>query len=330
MRAAVVERPRRLVVKEVEAPSCGDQQILVKVSKASICNTSDWEAYVGSPFMVSYVGGYPHILGHECSGHVVEVGPRVRGYSVQDRLAWYVKGTGAFAEYNLLTPKNLAVVRLHDSVSDDEGALLELAGGAVMRNVCGAELQLGDTAAVIGVGPAGLYTGVAAQLSGASAWLAVDLVRSRLEKALELGASAAYNVLDHKPEQLAKSIQGQFGDVDIVFETMGQDQSHGQSGLEMAINIAKPGGSVRLFSIASTPHRLPIGAALMKGVNLVGRKVSRERTQTLLELAHRWVRDGRYPVTDIVTHHIPLEDVEDGLKLVHECPERAIKVMVDV
>jgi threonine dehydrogenase-like Zn-dependent dehydrogenase len=68
----------------------------------------------------------------------------------------------------------------------------------------------------------------------------------------------------------------------------------------------------------------------MKGVNFVGRKVSIEKTRDLLELAHRWVAEGRYPIQELITHHVPLEDVEEGLKLVHVHPEEAIKVVVDV
>ena len=60
MRAAVIEAPYKLVVKEVERPVCGDDEILVKIHRAAICNTSDWEVYIGSSSIIDYVGGYPH------------------------------------------------------------------------------------------------------------------------------------------------------------------------------------------------------------------------------------------------------------------------------
>jgi threonine dehydrogenase-like Zn-dependent dehydrogenase len=330
MRAAVIEAPHRLVVKDVEQPICGDDEILVRIHRAAICNLSDWEVYTGSSSIMDYVGGYPHILGHEQSGEVVEVGKDVTGFAEGDRLTWYVKATGAFGEYNTLNPSKLAVVKLGDRVSYDEGAVLELAGGGAMRNVYGSGLRPTDTAAVIGVGPAGLLTGMVARLFGAKHWIAFDMVDFRLQTALELGASAAFNVLEMDGEEIAHAIRERFGEVDVVFETMGVDRSPDQSGLDLAIRIVKPGGNVRLFTIAPTRHPLSIGDALMKGVNFVGRKVSVEKTQDLLELAHRWVAEGRYPIRELITHHVSLEDVEEGLKLVHVHPEEAIKVVVDV
>ena len=330
MRAAVIEKPYKLVVKEVERPVCGEDEILVKIHRAAICNTSDWEVYIGSSSIIDYVGGYPHILGHEQSGEVVQVGKNVSGFVEGDRLTWYVKATGAFAEYNTLNPAKIAIVKLDNRVSYDEGAVLELAGGGAMRNVYGSGLRPTNTAVVIGVGPAGLFAGMAARLLGARDWIALDLVDFRLQKALELGATAAFNVLEMEREEIASAINEQFGDVDVVFETMGVDRTPDQSGLDLAIRIVKPGGNVRLFTIAPTRHPLSIGDALMKGVNFIGRKVTIEKTRDLLELAQRWVAEERYPIHRTITHHIPLEDVEEGLRFIQEHPEEAIKVVLDI
>ena len=330
MRAAVIEKPYRLVVKDVQEPTCGDNEILVKIHRAAICNTSDWEVYIGSSSIIDYVGGYPHIMGHEQSGEIVEVGKNVSGFAEGERLTWYVKATGAFAEYNTLSPEEIAIVKLDDRVSYDEGAVLELAGGGAMRNVYGAGMHPTDTVAVIGVGPAGLFTGMVAKLLGAKHWIALDLVDFRLQKALELGASTAFNVLEIDRDEIVQAIDDQFGAVDIVFETMGVDHTPGERGLDMAIRLVKPGGNVRLFTIAPTRHPLSIGDALMKGVNFIGRKVTIEKSRDLLDLAQHWVAEGRYPIAKAITHHIPLEEVEQGLKFVHEHPEEAIKVVIDI
>ena len=330
MRAAVIEEPYKLVVKEVEEPTCGEDEILVKIHRAAICNQSDWEVYAGCASIIDYVGGYPHILGHEQSGEVVETGRNISGFAPGDRLTWYVKATGAFAEYTTLDPNKIAIVKLDERVSYDEGAVLELAGGGAMRNVYGSGMRPTDTAAVIGVGPAGLFTGMAAKLLGAKHWIALDLVDFRLQKALDLGASAAFNVLEMSREEIGRAIHERLGAVDVVLETMGEDRTPNQSGLDLGVALVKPGGNVRLFTIAPTRHPLSIGDTLMKGVNLIGRKVTIDKTQDLLELAQRWVAEGRYPIDKVITHHIPLEDVEEGLRFVHEHPEEAIKVVVEI
>jgi L-iditol 2-dehydrogenase len=330
MRAAVIEEPYKLVIKEVEQPICGDDEMLIKVHRAVICNLSDWEVYAGTSSIIDYIGGYPHVLGHEQSGAVVQVGKNVTGFAEGDRVTAYWRATGAFGEYNTLNPSKLAVIKLDDRVSYDEGALMEMAGGGAMRNVYGSTMRPTDTIATIGVGPAGLLTGMVAKLFGAKHWIALDLVDFRLQKALALGASAAFNVLEMDHEEIAQAIQERFGEVDVVFETMGVDRSPDQKGLDLAIRIVKLGGDVRLFTFAPMRHPLSIGDALMKGVNFVGRKVTTEKTRDLLDLAHRWVAEGRYPIRELITHHVPLEDTEVGLRLAHECPEEAIKVVIDV
>lgn len=329
MRAAVIEKPLQLVVKDVPMPVFGDDQVLIKVHRAAICNMSDWEVYAGTSMIIDYLGGYPHILGHEQSGEVVEMGKDVTGFEIGDRVTCYWD-PGAFAEYSVFNTKRRAVVKLDDRVSYDQGALLELAGGGAMRNVFGSDLRPSQTVVVMGVGPAGLFTGMVAGLSGARAWIALDVVDFRLQKALELGAAAAFNVAEMSRAELVETIREQFGQVDLVFETMGQDKSPDQASLDPAIDIVKPGGNVRLFSMTEGPHCFNIGRALNKGVSLLGTKVSNEDSRNLLDLAQRWVAEGRYPVEKLITHHISLEDVEKGLHLVHEHPEEAIKVVMDI
>ena len=330
MRAAVIEKPYTLVVKEVEKPTCGDDEVLIKVHRAAICNLSDWEVYTGTSSIIDYIGGYPHILGHEQSGEIVDVGKDVTGFAEGDRVTAYWRATGAFGEYNTLNPSKLAVIKLDDRVSYDEGAIMEMAGGGAMRNVYGSGMRATDTIATIGVGPAGLLTGMVARLFGAKIWIALDLVDFRLQKALDMGASAAFNVLEMGHDEIAQAIHEQFGEVDVVFETMGVDLSPDQRGLDLAIRIVKLGGDVRLFTFAPMRHPLSIGDALMKGVNFVGRKVTTEKTRDLLDLAHRWVAEGRYPIDELITHHVALEDAEEGLRIAHERPEEAIKVVIDI
>ncbi|MEW5816742.1 MAG: zinc-binding dehydrogenase [Spirochaetota bacterium] len=329
MKAAIIEKPRTISVKEVDEPVCGENEIKIKVNRAAICNFSDTEIYTGTTFMLDALGGYPHILGHENSGEVVEIGKNVQGFKKGERIGFYYKGTGAFAEYNVI-PSSLAIAKLDDAVSFDEGAILELAGGGAMRNVYGSGLRPADKAVILGAGPAGLFTGMAAKLFGAETWVAIDLIDFRLEKALELGAACAFNLGKLSEEEIAREIQKKVGEIDIVFETMGADHSQGQGGLDLAVKLVKPGGDVRLFSFAPSAHKLSIGKALLKGINFIGRKVSIEKTRDLINLAQRWIAEGRYPVRKVITHHVSLDEVEKGIKLVMEHPEKTLKVIVSI
>jgi threonine dehydrogenase-like Zn-dependent dehydrogenase len=199
-----------------------------------------------------------------------------------------------------------------------------------MRNIFGSGLKPSQLVVIMGVGPAGLFAGMVAGLAGAREWIALDVIDFRLDKALELGAAAAFNVAKMSRQDVVSAIQDQFGEVDLVFECIGEDKLPDKSGLDMAIEIVRPGGNVRLFSMTDEPHGFHIANALNKGVSLLGTKISNEDSRNLLDLAQRWVAEGRFPVEKLITHHIGLDDVEAGLKLVHEHPEKAIKVVIDI
>jgi threonine dehydrogenase-like Zn-dependent dehydrogenase len=184
--------------------------------------------------------------------------------------------------------------------------------------------------AVLGVGPAGLLTGMVAKLFGAKAWVAIDLLDFRLRKALDVGASAAFNLREMSHEEIIEATRSEVGEVDLVFETMGQDRSPDQSGLDLAVKIVKPGGNVRLFTFSDSRHQFSIGDVLMKGVNFIGRKVTTEKSRELLDLAQQWVAEGRYHIQELITHHVALEEVEKGLKLAKKHPQETVKVIVDI
>jgi len=108
MRAAIVETPGRLEIREVPLPQPGDYQALVRMEACSICNATDHKIVEGQLPFISR-DQYPGILGHESVGTVVEVGPRVRHFREGDRVlrVWAVvpglnSFWGGFAEFGLV------------------------------------------------------------------------------------------------------------------------------------------------------------------------------------------------------------------------------------
>ncbi len=77
MKAAVIERPGRLIVKDVPRPVCGENEIVIKVRSASICNSTDHHIFEGT--FTGYHDYYPQIFAHEVCGDVVEIGKLVKG-----------------------------------------------------------------------------------------------------------------------------------------------------------------------------------------------------------------------------------------------------------
>ena len=96
MNAAVLEGPNRIAVREVETPSCGPKEAILKVMACAVC---------GSDIRIYHYGNdrvhYPAVTGHEIAGEVVEAVPPEAGERPEVRLTPLV---GLFARYREITP----------------------------------------------------------------------------------------------------------------------------------------------------------------------------------------------------------------------------------
>ena len=233
MKAAVTTGEKRgIIVKDMPKPQVQPGTLLLKTKYCSICG-SDLEYLDGHPGQYRdsrklRTGG---ILGHEFSAEVVEVGEGVEGWSIGDRATiggrqmpcgqcyWCRRGLyhlclgkgvspraflidildiagkgiaygGAMAEYFLRPPTG--VQKVPDNVTDEEAALVEpLAVG--VGSVALAGLKDSDSVVIIGAGKIGLGTMLCAKAAGVTPVIVIDIVKSRLDKALEMGADAALN-----------------------------------------------------------------------------------------------------------------------------------------
>src|SRR5260370_19504436 len=178
-----------LRVEDVAAPKiCGPRQVVVEVAWCGICGTDPHEYALGPIFMPRQ-----QILGHEFSGTVVEVGSELKDYRVGDRVAiqplltpgddyYSVRGLGhlseqsafvgirnwawgGMGEYAVLNDYN--VFKLPDSVSDEQGALVEPAAVAWYA-IDNSGLQAGNTALISGAGTIGSLTLLSVHAAGNS------------------------------------------------------------------------------------------------------------------------------------------------------------------
>lgn len=128
----------------------------------------------------------PTTLGYSSAGTIVEVGPGLAGFHPGDRVACAGGGYAVHAEY-VVVPQNL-MVKLPDEVDFESAAFTTLAAIA-MQGFRLAELQLGERAAVIGLGLLGLLTVSIARAAGCQVF-GVDLDPRRIALAQEMGAKA--------------------------------------------------------------------------------------------------------------------------------------------
>ena len=208
------------------------------------------------------------ILGHEGVGIVEEIGPNVRNLKVGDRVVipstigcgscsycrtgYYSqcdeanpngpsagtaffggpKDTGPFqglqAEYARIPYANVGLVKLPQGVTDDQAIMLSDIFPTAYFGAEIAEVSPGDTVAVFGCGPVGMFAIASAQLMGAGRILAIDTIASRLEMARELGAEVIdFNAED--PVETIQSLTGGIG-VDRAIDAVGVDSTQPHQG----------------------------------------------------------------------------------------------------
>src|SRR6266496_3688399 len=158
MKALVFEAPEHAVIAELEQPTIGPDEVLVRSHAVGICH-SDFELYAGR-YIIPVE--YPIIPGHEWAGEVADVGSDVRGLKLGDRVVGEcVVGpggrdhfgfsiSGADAEY--FTARAEWLHKLPGHLTFTQGALVEpfsVAYAAVRAGV----VDPSDRVAVLGGGP---------------------------------------------------------------------------------------------------------------------------------------------------------------------------------
>ena len=343
MKAAVWYGKKDVRVEKRTLKEMEDHEIKVKVAWAGICG-SDLHEYEHGPIFIPahapdpITGGQaPLTLGHEFSGVIEKVGSKVKDFKVGDRISIYpmiTKGLksskedvfdgfsclglhvdGGFADYAIIPEKH--AYKLPDSMSLEEGALIEPAAVAVQA-VKEANVTIGDTVAVFGSGPIGLLTIMAAKAAGATNIIALDISETRLDKALQVGATHVINSSKVNPIEEIKKICP--NGVDLAFEVAGVESTFKQ-----AIQSTKIRGLVMIVSIFSgsinwNPMDLTSG-----GVKVMATLAYEPTTfQQTIDL----IVNGQLEAKKVITDHIELDDiVEKGFTSLIEDKSQA-KILV--
>jgi threonine dehydrogenase-like Zn-dependent dehydrogenase len=267
------------------------------------------------------------LFGHEASGLVVEVAPDVTSLKPGDPVAIF--GTkflcgqcpyckaglpgacvkpehigqeipGCFAEYAALPAGCL--VKLTPAVSYSEGAVIQ-SMTSCLRSVVAAEIQPGDTVAVLGQGAMGLGITQLAKAMGARQVIATARRASSLAMAESLGADATVNAVESDPVAAVRDLTGGIG-VDIAFDAAGGSTSAGLSGYDtffQATRMTRPGGKVVVSAGLVEPVTLPEGLRMLQatGIRLIfDAGVRRDMRAFMVDL----VASERLRLKSMVTH----------------------------
>ncbi|ARP68617.1 alcohol dehydrogenase [Streptomyces pluripotens] len=315
---------------------------IVKVGAVTICGTD----------LHILKGDVPEVrpgtvLGHEAVGEIVEVGSDVRTVRPGDRVlvscitscgrcrfcreqsygqcrgggGWILGHLvdGTQAEYVRVPYADLSVHPLPAAVRSEDAVLLaDIFPTAYEVGVLNGCVRPGDTVAVVGAGPIGLAAIATARLFAPERIIAADLVPARLEAARRLGADAVADVRE-APGQLVADLTDGLG-ADVVIEAVGRPES-----FELCTRMVRPGGHVANIGVHGKPATLALEDLWSKNVTITTGLVDTYSTPTLLRMAAA----GRLPTQQLVTHVLPLEQMEEAYDVFSQADETgALKVVL--
>jgi L-iditol 2-dehydrogenase len=322
-------RDLRLEEEPLPRPRTGER--LLHVSSVGICGSDlHWfsEQGIGDAKL-----NHPLVLGHEFSA----IGERGERFAVdpaipcreceiclqghpnlcpQVRFAGHGDVDGALREY--MTWDEQCLFPIPDSISDEDGAMLEPLGVAI-HAVDLAHLEPGMSIGVFGCGPIGLLVIQLARLWGAVNILATDRLSHRVDAAQALGASRAWCVESRLDDSIVRSATGGRG-VDAAFEVAG-----GQGAVDDAFAAVAPGGRVILAGIPDDDRTsFTASVARRKGLTI---KLVRRMKHTYPRAIHL-VSEGLVDVRSLVTHRFPLAKAHEAFETAEK--REGLKVMINV
>jgi len=338
----VFKSKERIELEEIPHPELTPDSIIVKVMACALCG-SDIRNYHSS-----LRGGVKsQIMGHEIAGIVVEIGEKVEGYIIGDRVAiapdvscgkcYYCErgwvnlcidhrmiGThwpGGFAQYILLPDiilKRGMVHHIPDGLSFTEASISEPIS-SVLASQENIGISLGDTVAIIGDGPIGCFHLDVARIRGATKIILIGL--KRLHFAEQFHPDYLIDANNKSPVNEVLNITGGLGvDYCIVATPVHITQEQG-------IEMVRKRGTVVLFGgLPKTNPFNSINANLIhyNELRVMGAfSYQKGHHRLALELFSK----GKIQASKYITKVIPLVDIEKGISSAEK--GEVLKVVVD-
>ena len=351
-RASLLESPKgRFVIGEYPIPDPAPGGMLMKIELCGVCGT-DVHTWLSDDIGLEY----PISLGHEMVGIVEKLGKGVttdyigRPLKEGDRITaipaihchkcyfctiaktpekcvdWKTYGTwpradqephftGGYADYLYIHDPNSVVCKV--DTTPERGVFIEPMA-VVVHSMLHAKIKPGDTVVVQGCGPIGLLTVACAKLCGASRVIATGRTnRKRLELAKLMGADMTICQVDLPKQEDRKQFifdnsLSQVG-ADVVFNTVGTAEAF----LETIDYVRDSGTLVEVgnFVDSGTIPFNPCKHLLEKGISIIG-SFDNEAEHFVRSLP--LVADERIPLDRLLTHRLPLTDVQRSLEAIRD------------
>jgi threonine dehydrogenase-like Zn-dependent dehydrogenase len=293
---------------------CGKQQFAACDNSNPADKADPSELAYGYPMAAAF--GYSHLTG---------------GYA------------GGQAEYARVPFADVGPIVVPEGIDDDKVLFLSdiLPTGWMAAENC--DIEPGDTVAVWGCGPVGLFAIQSALLLGAERVIAIDHHPRRLQLAKSMGAQ----IIDFEEVKVSEALAEMTGGIgpDACIDAVGME-SHGMSpdnifdhvkvatkmaterihALRQVILSCRKGGRISIPGVyGGFADKFPIGTVMEKGLTIKsGQTHVQKYTQMLLGL----ILDGKIDTTFLISHRLDLEDAPMGYKNFKEKQNEYTKVVL--
>lgn len=341
MKALLLTEVKKLEVVELPEPSCGPDDVLVRVRACGICG-SDIHGFDGS----SGRRIPPLVMGHEAAGVITTVGQNVKGFAVGDRVTFdstvscgkchfcrsgsmnlcenrQVLGVscnefrrqGAFAEL-VTVPVNI-LYKIPESLPFEHAAMIEAVSIAV-HATNRTPKTLGGSVVVVGSGMIGLLCIQTLKLAGFSKIIAVDLEDEKLALARTLGATHTINAKSQDPIALVLEWTGGRG-ADAAMEVVGANKP-----VSTCFHVVRRGGAITLVGNLTPTVELPLQIVVTRELSIYGSCASNGEIPQCIEL----LASGAIQVAPLITATTGLDEAPNWFDRLYAGEKGAMKVIV--
>jgi len=315
-----------LVIEEIDIPPLQAGQALVKVLASGICRSqlNEISGFKGPDHHL------PHLMGHEGSGIVIDVGPGVKKVKKKDYvvLSW-IKGSGrdvssscyqkgsavinsgaiaTFNEYAVIAENRLT--KIPQDVPPDVAALLGCAvptGAGIVLNTL--KVKKNSSLAVFGTGGIGASALLAAKMKNCHPLIALDVSDTKLQFAKRLGASHLMNLKEVSFGVAFKKIAAD--GVDYAIEASGT-----ASAMELAFEAIKNSGTAVIAGNLRHSEKISLDPfGLIKGKKIIGTWGGGTDPDKDIPIYVRAYLKGEMPIQKLITHRFRLGDINAALRI---------------
>ncbi|QIK56918.1 alcohol dehydrogenase catalytic domain-containing protein [Erysipelothrix sp. HDW6A] len=347
MKAAVLVGKSKFEIQEVDRPEIREDQIRIKVLSASLCGSDLRTYHHGHPKVT-----LPYIIGHEYVGVIDSIKDKTNTFKVGDvvtihpaiscgkceycsegdhnmcenRRVLGIAMPGAFAEYVNVPIEVIergTIIKVPDDV-DPAVATLSEPFVAVLNAHELLETTVGDDVVVLGAGPIGMFHCMLARNRGANRVVLADISQEKLKLVAKRGVADEYVYIESEEkliEEIMEITKGKGASVVVVANTS-------PISAQQAVKVAAKFGRVMLFAgFPKANPNLGLDGNLIhyRQINVMGAYGS---TPSQYQKAAQLLFQGKIDATNLITHHLPLEKINEGFDLMTS--GEALKVVLDI